>query len=218
MRWLLALALLAGCKRSPRRGDQPPPAARAAADAGAVVRLDLPAPQPEPRPALPPPPRRTNIPVVKVKPTTILPAPVKRVEPPPDIDIDIDVADDPGGVVGDSDMAPPPEPPAPPPPPPATVGGGPVDVIDLDQRAVAEPGNPTPEYPADARTQQLEGLVIVRIDIAADGSVTKAQVLKGEPPFTDAVLSAVKRWRFQPARAGGQPVATRQIFRFPFRL
>jgi len=44
------------------------------------------------------------------------------------------------------------------------------------------------------------GEVLVELDVSAEGSVTRATPLRTTPPFTDLVLSAVRDWRFFPAR------------------
>ncbi len=64
------------------------------------------------------------------------------------------------------------------------------------------------EYPPDAATQGIRGYVVVHLLIAKDGSVQLAKVLEADPQgvFETNVLSAVKDWRFTPARYKGEPV------------
>jgi TonB family protein len=68
-------------------------------------------------------------------------------------------------------------------------------------------------YPEDARAQGIEGLVVVRYDVAVDGRVINARVVRAEPPdvFDDAALASVRSWRFNPALADGVPRATQDI-------
>jgi protein TonB len=78
--------------------------------------------------------------------------------------------------------------------------------------------NVLPEYPSDARSKGLEGLVILKGVVEVDGRVTNLKVMKGEEPFVTAAMQAVRAWRFKPARVEGQPTAVYRIFKVPFRL
>ena len=49
------------------------------------------------------------------------------------------------------------------------------------------------------------GQVFVELAVTAAGSVAGATVLRATPPFTDAVVSAVQGWRFDPARDTDDP-------------
>src|SRR3546814_7216799 len=72
---------------------------------------------------------------------------------------------------------------------------------------------PSPRYPIAAEQSGQEGLVLVELTVATNGTVSAAHVVKAEPAavFDDAALAAVKRWRFQPVPA---PVTTQQSVRF----
>lgn len=78
--------------------------------------------------------------------------------------------------------------------------------------------NAIPEYPSEARSKGLEGLVILKGVVEVDGRVTNLKVMKGEEPFVTAAMQAVRAWRFKPARVEGQPAAVYRIFKVPFRL
>lgn len=66
-------------------------------------------------------------------------------------------------------------------------------------------------YPPDAREAGLEGYVVVRYDVNAEGRVHNARVVAAEPPevFNESALQAVSRWRFRPPELDGeaQPVS-----------
>jgi TonB family protein len=51
------------------------------------------------------------------------------------------------------------------------------------------------------------GQVLLDVHINEAGSVDGVDVLRRTPPFTDGAVAAVQGWRFDPARAIGQPVA-----------
>jgi len=71
--------------------------------------------------------------------------------------------------------------------------------------------NPKPDYPPDARRQRQEGVVLVNVEVGADGRAGDVSVGRssGFPLLDDAAVRAVRRWLFEPARAGGVPVASR---------
>jgi protein TonB len=100
-------------------------------------------------------------------------------------------------------------------------GGGRAAPINLPESGTPpEPlaSNVLPEYPSDARSKGLEGMVILKGVVELDGRVTGLKVMRGDEPFASAALSAVKTWRFKPAVVGGQPAAVYRIFKVPFRL
>ncbi|MFN3486158.1 MAG: energy transducer TonB, partial [Planctomycetota bacterium] len=65
-----------------------------------------------------------------------------------------------------------------------------------------------------------EGVVVVDITILADGTCGEVRVVEDapDPAFREAVLAAVRTWKFQPAVRGGHPVESVQRFRFVFRM
>lgn len=69
---------------------------------------------------------------------------------------------------------------------------------------------PGPVYPPAARAAGIEGQVVIRYDLTAEGAVVNAQVMAAEPPglFEEAALAAIAQWRFRPALAGGKRVAS----------
>ena len=70
--------------------------------------------------------------------------------------------------------------------PPVRVGGSvgsPRKVVDAQ-----------PVYPAIAQSARVQGVVILEITIATDGSVTDARVLRGIPLLDQAALDCVKQW------------------------
>jgi len=75
------------------------------------------------------------------------------------------------------------------------------------------------EYPANARRSMLEGEVIVKILVSREGSVEAVEVVKySSEILRDAVLKAVRRWRFEPPTVRGRPISLYMIIPFKFRL
>lgn len=68
--------------------------------------------------------------------------------------------------------------------------------------------NPPPGYPRMLLRRRVEGTVLVRAEIQGDGRCSQVQVKEssGFQLFDKAALSAVRDWRFVPARKGTQTV------------
>ena len=68
-------------------------------------------------------------------------------------------------------------------------GGG-----QADQAASPAASNPVPPYPADALARGVEGLVLLRVRIGADGSVEEVtlQQSSGTPSLDESALSTVR--------------------------
>jgi len=67
-----------------------------------------------------------------------------------------------------------------------------------------------PSYPAAALNAQRDGVVMVAVDIAVDGSVSAARVVEttADVVLNQAALTAVRQWRFVSERVDGEPVAS----------
>jgi len=78
--------------------------------------------------------------------------------------------------------------------------------------------NRVPSYPQEARAAGKMGMVVLKVVIRADGSVTQVEVLRGEEPFVSAAVQAVKTWKYAPARYKGQPITIYRIIQIPFKL
>lgn len=62
-----------------------------------------------------------------------------------------------------------------------------------------------PIYPIDAQKQGIQGQVWVKITVDEQGSVDKAEVIRGDPALTKAAVDAAKKWKFQPFIKNGSP-------------
>ena len=56
-----------------------------------------------------------------------------------------------------------------------------------------------PAYPALARAMSLAGIVKVEALVAPDGSVKTVDIKGGHPVLAEAVVNAVRRWKWEPA-------------------
>jgi len=84
-----------------------------------------------------------------------------------------------------------------------TFGDGPGVTVDLGGAALMH--RPAVVYPASARTNGIEGTVVVQATLDAAGNVSDARVMSGPEELRRAVLESVLSWHF--AGGGG----TRQV-------
>lgn len=84
----------------------------------------------------------------------------------------------------------------------------PEPVVEAPRFNAAYLNNPPPAYPLTARRRGIEGRVLVRAEVLADGSCNRVELKKtsGFDPLDQAALEAVKKWRFVPARRGSQSI------------
>jgi len=77
-----------------------------------------------------------------------------------------------------------------------------------------------PVYPEECRRGGQEGTVTLRVLVRRDGTVGEVQVAaaSGVKAFDRAASRAAKRWRFEPARRGDQPVEAWMKIPVIFRL
>lgn len=80
--------------------------------------------------------------------------------------------------------------------------------------------NPPPRYPDLAWQRRWEGVTLLRVFVDAAGRVSKVEVARtsGHELLDAAAVRAVKTWRGQPARRGGEPVETVELLPIDFRL
>ncbi len=95
---------------------------------------------------------------------------------------------------------------------------GPGALPDAPPQLLGDP--PAPRYPPRARDEGREGTVLLRLTVAADGTVTEAVVVRssGSPDLDAAAREAASRWRLRPARRAGVPVAAEVQVPVRFRL
>ena len=81
-------------------------------------------------------------------------------------------------------------------------------------------GNRPPKYPRRARRQGLEGRVVIGVSVSRQGHPREVFVREssGMEIFDHAALTAVKQWRFLPAKRDGATVKTSVLIPIVFRL
>jgi protein TonB len=65
---------------------------------------------------------------------------------------------------------------------------------------------PPPLYPAAAKQKGIQGKVLLKAVIGADGTVRELRVIDGHPLLAPAAIEAVKRWKYKPYYVKGKPV------------
>lgn len=179
--------------------------------------------QPEPQVAAPPAPAAAA-PVIpkrlKVRKVEVAPPPKPLVAPreiPKEAPPEADPAEDKGvAVVGDPALG----------GDPAGLEGGVAGAQVAAPIALPENADPPlplgsnrpPAYPQEARAEGRTGLVVLKVVITADGSVSDVELLRGEEPFASAAISAVRQWRYKPAMYQGKPISVYRIIQIPFKL
>jgi TonB family protein len=80
--------------------------------------------------------------------------------------------------------------------------------------------NRSPDYPADALQERRQGTAVVRILISREGNVVQAEIYtsSGTPSLDESALTAVRRWRFAPARRDGIAIEQKALAPVPFRI
>ena len=64
-----------------------------------------------------------------------------------------------------------------------------------------------PAYPEIARSNGVQGVVIIEAVIGADGRVEQARVLRSRPLLDEAALAAVRAWEYTPTLLNNRPTA-----------
>jgi periplasmic protein TonB len=63
-----------------------------------------------------------------------------------------------------------------------------------------------PEYPEEARSQRIRGVVVLMAVISKEGKIVDLKPVSGDPLLTAAAVKAVKKWRYKPYLLQGRPV------------
>lgn len=99
---------------------------------------------------------------------------------------------------------------------PAETGGG----ARPEDSGVRYRHNPPPPYPLAARRREIEGRVVLQVEVDASGvpGAVRLAAGSGSDMLDKAALDAIRGWRFEPARRDGQAVAATVTIPIHFRL
>jgi TonB family protein len=74
-----------------------------------------------------------------------------------------------------------------------------------------------PAYPAEARQQNLQGIIALDIVVGRDGSVVNMRALNGPEVLARAAMDALRWWKFDPYRVNGEPTAVETTVAVEFK-
>jgi TonB family protein len=76
-----------------------------------------------------------------------------------------------------------------------------------------------PRYPKELLNRRVEGAVVARIVVWADGTVGPGELVSSsDEAFTTSAREALRRARFEPGRLDDRPVASRVTVKLSFRV
>ncbi len=89
-----------------------------------------------------------------------------------------------------------------------------------DQEAAELSNNPPPAYPDEAIRRGLEGVVMLKLFINANGNVVFVEVVNssGHPSLDEAAVQALMKWKGKPATRLGAPIPSEEYLPIRFRL
>jgi protein TonB len=77
-----------------------------------------------------------------------------------------------------------------------------------------------PVYPANAKEEGVQGIVLLRAALDTSGTPSDIRVLRSaDPRLSEAAVAAVRQWRWEPARTSdGTPIAVYFTLTINFKL
>lgn len=105
-------------------------------------------------------------------------------------------------------------------PAPTTAGTAPIETVTEPRFDAAYLNNPTPAYPPLSRRLREQGRVLMRVYVDPHGAPAQVQVRQssGHRRLDSAAESAVRRWRFVPARRGSDAIGAWVLVPISFSL
>lgn len=190
---IIQMSLIAEPRPEPRPAAQSPAPQPAAAQAAKAP----PAPSPQPRP----PQRRPAPRAMVAKPMTSAPAPTQPIRSAPT-----------PTVVSTSVLA----------SPAVTTTAAPTAPVEVTEPRfdAAYLNNPAPRYPPLSRRLGEQGRVLIRVYVDPNGTPTQVELRQssGSQRLDTAAETAVRRWRFIPARRGSDAVGAWVLVPISFNL
>jgi TonB family protein len=74
-----------------------------------------------------------------------------------------------------------------------------------------------PTYPAEARKENLQGIIALDIVVGRDGSVMSMHPLNGPEVLARAAMDALRWWKFEPYRVNGEPAIVKTTVAVEFK-
>jgi len=64
----------------------------------------------------------------------------------------------------------------------------------------------SPVYPPDARSQHIQGTVVLHALIDKQGNISSIDVISGDETLAESAIEAVRQWKYRPYLLNGEPV------------
>jgi TonB family protein len=77
---------------------------------------------------------------------------------------------------------------------------------------------PIPQYPEEARKNNLQGRVILHLVVARNGTVKQLDVVQGDRVLARAAVEGVRKWKFRPTVVDGKTVEVESEIQVDFTL
>jgi len=74
-----------------------------------------------------------------------------------------------------------------------------------------------PTYPAEARKENLQGIIALDIVVGREGSVVSMRALNGPEVLARAAMDALRWWKFEPYRVNGEPAVVETTVAVEFK-
>jgi TonB family protein len=98
----------------------------------------------------------------------------------------------------------------------------PEQVVDPNSKGVVKPlpiYKPDPPYTKEAKDAKVQGTVILKIVVDAQGNVSEAKVTKSlDKGLDESAVNTVKTWKFKPATKNGKLVTCKLLVEVSFRF
>jgi protein TonB len=110
---------------------------------------------------------------------------------------------------------------------PGGIVGGVVDAADVakpvefDPHTMKDPtyvSGPSPQYTEKALEKEVQGVMVVKCVVTADGRIHDCRVVRSLPFLDRAVIEALEKRRYTPATQGGKPIEVDYTFKITMRL
>ena len=75
-----------------------------------------------------------------------------------------------------------------------------------------------PEYPAAARQEKVQGVIVLDVVVGRDGSVLETRALNGPDVLARAAMEALRWWKFEPYSVQGKPAVVETTVAVEFKL
>jgi TonB family protein len=91
--------------------------------------------------------------------------------------------------------------------------------VGAEVKAPRPLSTPEPEFSQTARYEKFQGVVVVKLIVAKDGSIHKIRIVRPVGLGLDEQAEArIKSWRFSPATRNGEPVSVEMNVEVAFNL